>query len=524
MNLRDYIGLLRKRWMSVCATALLVLAAVAAATMAATPSYRATTTVFFAVQSPGSSASDLVQGTTYAEKQVQSYAEVATSPLVLTPVIDGLDLNRSPEDLAGSITTAIPTGTAILEISAADVNPETAANIANAVADELSSAVGELTPEGPDGTESVRATIISAAVPSTSPASPNPSQNILLGLLLGTALGIGQALLREVLNTRVRTEDDVRRVTENSVVGTIAYDEDAPSHPLIVQADPHSARAEAYRRLRTNLQFLDIADRPHSIVITSSLPREGKSTTSINLAITLAEAGTRVLLVDADLRRPQVAKYMQLEGRVGLTTVLIGRADLADVVQPWGNGNLHVLPSGQVPPNPSELLGSRAMESLMEVAASAYDVVLLDAPPLLPVTDGAILAGRAGGALVVVGSDGVHLSQLEDSLESLQSVDARVLGLVLNKVQRKHVGKYQNYNYESTYAPQLEHAKRARVHRGARRPVATKRSGVRSTGPTGGATDDAPPLATAAKTTDPSNQKQPPSIPPRHATAGTRGT
>ena len=519
MDLRDYLTIVRKRWTSIVAITLGVLAATLVLTMLTTPTYTARTTVFFAVQG-GGSVSDLVQGSTYAEKQVQSYAEVATAPIVLGPVIESLGLAVSVSELAGQVQATVPLGTVIIEIAAVNEDPQRAADIANAVSAELADSVASLSPPGPDGSDSVRATTISPATVPTTATSPNTRRNLALGLVLGLGVGMGVALLREVLNTKVRTEDDIARVTEASVVGTVAYDDDASAHPLIVQADPHSARAEAYRRLRTNLQFLDIADRPHSIVITSSLPGEGKSTTSINLAIALAEAGTRVLLVDADLRRPQIAKYLQLEGHVGLTTVLIGRADLADVVQPWGNGNLNVLPSGQVPPNPSELLGSHAMEKLMAEAATSYDVVLLDSPPLLPVTDSAILAGKAGGALVVVGSDAIHVAQLEDSLESLKSVDARVLGLVLNKVQRKHADRYSAYNYESIYAPRLEQEKRSR------RRISSRRSKADAPGAPAPwhdvhpieATGEPPPITAGTRSSTPTQSDGPPSFPPRHAT------
>ncbi|WP_168217931.1 polysaccharide biosynthesis tyrosine autokinase [Occultella kanbiaonis] len=524
MDLRDYLTLIRKRWIGVAIVTLAVLAVTSIVTVLSPTNYTARTTIFFAVQG-GGSVSDLVQGSTYAEKQVQSYAEVAVAPIVLAPVIDELGLNTTVGALAQQVTATVPAGTVIIEISVVDENPSRAADIANAIGSELSVAVAALSPSGPDGVESVRATTISSATVPAAPSSPNVPRNLLLGTLLGAALGVGLAILREVMNTKVRTEEDVSRVTDASIVATIGFDSDASAHPLIVQADPHSARAEAYRRLRTNLQFLDIADRSHSIVITSSLPGEGKSTTSINLAIALAEAGTRVLLVDADLRRPQVAKYMQLEGRVGLTTVLIGRAQLADVVQPWGAGNLHVLPSGRVPPNPSELLGSSAMETLMESAAQDYDVILLDAPPLLPVTDSAVLAGKAGGALVVIGSDELHLSQLEDSLESLEAVDTRLLGLVLNKVRKMHAGNYVEYDYRSTYASHATRGTRAKGHRrrGNPRRAPELESSPRTTHPVD--VREPQSVASGSHTTGISGAQAPPTIPPRRAgTDGRRGT
>jgi Mrp family chromosome partitioning ATPase len=196
-------------------------------------------------------------------------------------------------------------------------------------------------------------------------------------------LGTGVALLRHVLDTKVRSEADVRALTDKTVLGVVSYADEMPKHPVILRDEPSSASSEAVRRLRTNLQFIDVARRPRSIVVTSSIPGEGKSTMVLNLAVSLADTGARVLLVDADLRRPSIAEYAGLEGAAGLTTVLIGRAKGADVVQPWGAGTLDI--SGWAySPNPSELLGSPAMIALLEQLTASYDMVLLDSPPILP--------------------------------------------------------------------------------------------------------------------------------------------
>jgi capsular exopolysaccharide synthesis family protein len=256
------------------------------------------------------------------------------------------------------------------------------------------------------------------------------------------------------------------------VIARIGYDDQAPTHPLIVQSSPHSHRSEAFRRLRTNLQFLDIADQPKTIVVTSSLAGEGKSTTAMNLAITLADAGSRVALVDADLRRPSIAEYMGLEGEVGLTTVLIGRADLKDAIQQWGSGSLYVLPSGQVPPNPSELLGSGSMAKLLAQLSSQYDVVLIDTPPLLPVTDAAILAKITGGAVVVAAADQLHRQQLSAGLGSLQDVGARVLGVVLNRVAHKQTDGYSYYDYTGDPTAKTN-SMSSQAHRATSDPVQT---------------------------------------------------
>ena len=167
-------------------------------------------------------------------------------------------------------------------------------------------------------------------------------------------------------------------------------------------------------------------------------------------AAALADTGARVLLVDADLRRPSIAEYLGLEGAVGLTTVLIGRASLEDVVQPWRETSLDILPTGQIPPNPSELLGSRAMQELLAEATASYDAVLLDSPPVLPVTDATVLSGLTGGTLVVAGAGQTHRGQLSDTIEALGTVDTQVLGVVLNRVNRTS-SRYA-YAY-TTYEP-----------------------------------------------------------------------
>ena len=195
---------------------------------------------------------------------------------------------------------------------------------------------------------------------------------------------------------------------------------------MILRSEPHSASSEAVRRLRTNLQFIDVVNRPRSVVISSSIPDEGKSTIAINLAVALADTGARVILIDADLRQPSIAEYIGIEGSVGLTTVLIGRADVEDIVQPFGTSTLDVLPTGPIPPNPSELLGSPAMAGLLDRLTATYDMVLLDSPPLLPVTDAAVLSKLAGGVLLVVGADRIHRPQLQETLVSLETAGAHL--------------------------------------------------------------------------------------------------
>lgn len=450
MELRDYLDILRRRWSAVVVVTLATLAVAAALTLLMTPKYTATTRLFFGVQG-GESVSELAQGSTFTEKQMTSYAEVANSPLVLDRVVQQLGLPMTAVQLAGDVTASAPTGTVILEIAATSTNAAKAAQIANSIAEQLTSVAGDLVPERPDGTESVRATILAPAQTPVAPSSPQVVRNLALGLALGLLLGAVFALLRHVLDTKIRSEQDVQALTNSAVLGVVPFDPGAASHPVVMHDDPLGPRSEAVRRLRTNLQFVDVADQSKSIVITSSIPGEGKSITSINLAVSLADAGQKVILVDADLRRPSVAEYLGLEGGVGLTTVLIGRAELDDVVQPWQQTTLDILPAGQIPPNPSELLGSKAMSRLLDELTDIYDMVILDSPPLLPVTDAALLSRSAGGTLLVVGVDRIHRAQLRDAIDSLTTVGANLQGVVLNKIARRDSSAYVYY---SAYAPE----------------------------------------------------------------------
>jgi succinoglycan biosynthesis transport protein ExoP len=223
-----------------------------------------------------------------------------------------------------------------------------------------------------------------------------------------------------------------------------------------VQDDPHSQRSESFRTLRTNLQFLEVEPGPKSFVMTSSIPHEGKTTTSANLAIVIANSGTRVAIIDADLRRPKLAEYMGLEGAVGLSDVLIGKARLSDVLQPWGDGNLHVLPAGTIPPNPSELLGSSAMPTLLRELEKHFDIVIVDLPPLLPVTDAAIVSNLTRGTLVVVAAGRTQRAELAGAIAALDNVGAPVAGIILTMLPTKGPDAYGygGYGYgKYGYAP-----------------------------------------------------------------------
>jgi capsular exopolysaccharide synthesis family protein len=453
VELRDYIRILRKGWILIVAVTLVGVAAGALSSILATPRYVSSTQLFVSVQSAdASTANELVQGGNAAQQKVSSYVDVVTSTSVLSPVIEELGLTVTPRELAEQVSAEAPVDTVLINITVEDDDAEQAALIANAVGESFADVVvDDLESPADDGPSLVQIATIEPAIAALSPSSPRTTLNLALGLLVGLALGVAAAVLRSTLDTRIHGAHDVEQVSSAPILGGISFDPGAKKRPLIVHADPRSPRAESFRSLRTNLQFVNLESASRCFVMTSSLPGEGKTTTTSNLAVALAETGASVAVVDGDLRLPRLADTMGLEGAVGLTDVLIGRADLQDVLQPWGRGTLFVLPAGRIPPNPSELLGSKAMVSLIESLTSSFDYVLIDAPPLLPVTDAAILSKLTGGAIVVAAAGRTTRHELQSAMRTLEHIGGRVLGLVLTMLPTKGPDAYGYGNYGAYY-------------------------------------------------------------------------
>lgn len=440
--------MLRKRWRVITFVTLVVVALAAGITMATTKTYAASTQ-FFVSTSGGDNVSALQQGNTFTQARVKSYSQLIESPKVLDPVIADLGLKVSAEQLAAKVTSSIPLDTVIIEVTVTDTSAEQAARIAGSIAKTFPATIEKIEQVESKAPSPVKVTVTKGAAVEPAPISPKPLRNIALGLVLGLLFGFGAALLRDLLDTSIKGERDLRQITDKTVVGGIGYDSDAPEHPLIVQVDPRSQRAESFRSVRTNLQFIDVANPPKTIVVTSSVPGEGKSTTAANLALSIAETGQQVVLIEGDLRRPRLLDYLGLEGAVGLTDVLIGRVEVDDALQPVGASSLAVLGAGPVPPNPSELLGSTTMAELIQALRSRYDYVLIDAPPLLPVTDAAVLSAVVDGALVVVGAGIVSKEQLRHAIASLDAVNGQILGLIMNRVLSKDgASAYGSYRYD----------------------------------------------------------------------------
>lgn len=478
LDLADCLRLLRVYWKAIVAFTLLATLAAFGWTLLQPKIYASESSGI--VVTPGSDNVSLsLAGDSLAKAKVKNYESVAKSRLVANRVIASLDLKTTADALLGAISVKVPLDTAEIRVTAQSPDPGTAQRVADAWVNGLAAevkAIETATPANdsaakPGGTAGTAASApapavsilpLGKAVLPSAPVSPNVRLTLAVGALAGLALGVAYAMVRRHLDRRIRSATEIERLFGVPVIGTLPIDHRLDGKSTILEAGaaaPFSeagaggAMGEALRELRTNLSFLDVDQPPRIIVVTSSVPGEGKSTVTANLAVTLAAAGENIVVVDGDLRRPTLVDVFGLVPGVGVTDVLSGTAELGDVLQPWSAlPNLSVLGSGRIPPNPSELLGSLAMKKMLATLAQDA-IVLIDAPPLLPVTDAAVLSRTAEGAIVVIQAGTTTQEQLGQSLGNLDKVRGRILGTVLNYVPTRGTDAYAYYGTYSSASP-----------------------------------------------------------------------
>ncbi|MGW5360205.1 polysaccharide biosynthesis tyrosine autokinase [Actinopolymorpha pittospori] len=448
MTIASLLHILRTRWLVVVTVTLLAGVLATGYTWTRTPVYDASVQLFVSATTTNPDNSDLNQGGSFSQQRVKSYADIVTSPSVTTAVIASLRLPDTPEQLAGRITVESPLDTVLLNITVSDSSPRRARDIANAVGARFSTFVRALeTPSG-QASSPVRVTLTRPAVAPTSPASPDRVRDIALGLLVGLALGVAAAVLRHHLDRAVANAHAAAEIAVAPVIGTVA--EETKYSGRLMADEGTTPFAEAFRRLATNVRFLGVERQASSLLVTCALPEEGKTTTAANLAVALAQAGERVVLIDADLRRPAVANVFGLSKSVGLSSVLMGDAPLTTALQRWRPDlPLFVLTAGPPPPNPTVLLTSNAMRELVRALESPGTTLLIDSPPLLPVTDPAVLAQIVDGVVVVSRVGSTRTDQLASAVDSLRTVGATVLGVVVNRVKKEKETTYSEYYHAS---------------------------------------------------------------------------
>lgn len=450
----------QRRWLTIVVFFLLSLIGAGALTYSQVPQYESKARVFISTEVSGTST-DAYASSLFSLQRVQSYAQLATSRELMQRVISRLNLNLTPDRLASKIRSAVAENTVIIVITVTDPSPAAAQEIAKAESELFTVYLTELETPLDESASPVKASVVDPASYDARQVSPQPAANLVIAGVLGLLVGLGVALLRELLDNTISSAEDVETIAGAPVLASIGYDGEVPKHPLLTEAGSHSPRVEAFRLLRTNLQFLNLDTRPNSIVITSAVQSEGKTSTATNLAIALAQTGMRVLLVDGDLRRPKVASLLGLERSVGLTTVLVGRSELQDSIQKHSDSGIYFLASGPIPPNPTEVLQSHAAQTLFDRLNQMFDMVIIDAPPLLPVSDAAIIARDVDGAILVVRHGKTTKEQLRQASLRLDQVGATLLGTMVNMTPRRGAKAYgYGYGYGYEYAPEKTSAKR----------------------------------------------------------------
>ena len=454
VDLRQFLGALRSRWKFSVTTFLIGAIATVALVLSAAPQYGSSVKLFISTPTGGSAeyaASFIVT------QRVASYADLATDPSVMQQVIDRLGLDMSYEDLQGRTEATVIASTQTVQIDVTAETPELAQQIAQAESEALVDLVERLEkPSDDDEQPAIAARVAGEPSISDVPVAPNIPLNIGIGLLLSLFVAIVGALLKDLFDRTVKSRQDVEQITGSVVMAALPYDPKVKNEPL--SAESGGTLAEAFRVLRTNLQFANLDAERQAILVSSAVPDEGKTLVATNLALSMAQGGRSVLLIDADMRNPNVADLLGLENSVGIVTVLVGRSSAEDATQAHASG-ISFMGTGPMPPNPAEVLDTQAMRDLLAQVRKEYDAVVIDAPPMLPVADASILMTEVDGALLLVRHGSTTREQLRLAVKRIETVGGRLFGTVLNRTPRRSGDVYgygHGYGYGYGAPAQVE--------------------------------------------------------------------
>lgn len=452
---RVLLAVVQRRWWLVLLGALLGGISGLAFSLAQPPVYESSAMLYVTSGSSSeSAASAAYQNSMASQQRVSSYADLAKSDVILEQAIEAAGLDMSVPEARSSVSASSKPTTVLLTVSGRGGTPAEAAGLVNGVASAMSDYVTSLERPAAGGDPLAKLTIVTPAVANSSPVSPHTYRNAVLGLLGGGVLGICYLMARWRLDSKIHDAAGLAEVSPAPVIGVVPMEAGLERRSMLDFHSGASAAAEGYRRLRTNLAFVNVDSSARRILVTSSVAGEGKTTTAMNLSAALAESGRSVALVDADLRRPTIGGELGLNAGVGLTNYLRGDASLADLLQPSGVAGLDVLTSGSVPPNPAELLGSQKARGLVAELSEQYDFVIVDSPPIVPVTDALVIAQYVDGVLLVVRAEESSKSNVADAVSRLDLAQAHVVGVMLNGVSEKARG----YTYY-TYTPDPDHSR-----------------------------------------------------------------
>ncbi len=439
MTLLDFVRLTRAHLLGLVFLTLFGGAAAYGMTLRMPEVYLADASGYVRVEGSGTSTGDGIAATSLGGSKADSYLPLVTSRAVAERAIEQTGIPASPAEVAGRVGASVAANSVILRVTATGPNPEEARVLADAVIKATAAEANAIETAGDPGAKPIVSIVpIESALPG-SRIAPDPRRNTTLGLGVGLGVAYLLVFVRRQLDTRVRTVADVEEHTGASVLGVVPQTKELKAVRGRGRVGELGVAAEAFRQIRTNLRFVGVDHPARSIVVTSANAHEGKSTVAATLARVLGASGQPVVVIDADLRRPTLAKVFDVVGTLGLSHVLTGQVPVADVMHATDQENVRLITSGRTPPNPSELLGSVRMRELV-AELSRDHVVVLDAPPLLPVTDAGVLAGVCDGTIFVFAVGQTHKEQARLAARMMAQVGGRVLGVVLNLAPQKRVG------------------------------------------------------------------------------------
>ncbi len=421
MTVHDLAQVLRTRWKSICAITAIVILGAFAYTFIITPQYESTTRLFVSTTSDGTN-SQTYDGGLFAERRVLSYTELLTGEVLAQRTIDKLGLDMSAADLREEVEAEVPADTVLIDVTVLDSSATRARDIANTMADEFVVMAAELETPELGATPNARVIVQQRAEISRTPVNAKTTRILALAAVLGLLLGVVAAFLRDRLDNSVRSQATLEKATGVGLLAAIPATKDA------------DALADAYRELRINLRFLQVADGPRLLVVTGADGGDAHTSVAVNLARALAGVGHRTVLLDADLRHPGVESSLGLQAPTGLSTVLAGESTLGEVLQE--SAGLHVLPAGPTAANPTDVIESDATADLLEELGAQFDYVVVDSPSL-PTADAALLASRSQGVLLVARYGRTTTKQLADAVYRLERAGAPLLGTVLTMMPPK---------------------------------------------------------------------------------------
>jgi capsular exopolysaccharide synthesis family protein len=464
LTVQDFALILRTRWKIICATTIIALLGAFAYSLTITSMYQASTRLFVATPSDGTN-SETNDGGLFAERRVLSYVKLLTGEVLAQRTIDKLGLDMSAAELQSAIEATAPSDTVVIDVTVSDRSAERARDIANALSDEfVVMAAGLETPAF--GAPPNARVIVQQRANTPGSSAPKTARNLAVAAVLGAIIGAAIAVVRGRTDGSARSPALLEEVTGVGLLGEIPFEAQRKKNPVISFESDRSATAEAFRDLRVNLKFLEVADGPRILAVVSAMPREGRTSTAVNLALALAESGYNVAVVDGDMRRPRVADYLGLSAQAGLSTVLTGEASLQAALQDTRSPRLKALTSGPLPPGPTELLESQAAKDVLHELGAQYDYVVVDTPSLLK-PDAAILASASQGVLLLARFGETTRDQLKRGFHALERAGAPLLGTVLTMRPATKRSKSDAYYGTANRAQPDSQAQGGHRHRGS---------------------------------------------------------